>query len=165
MIQPLPLKKLFVSKRQSTFKLLAFPMPQNKVPAQPRRVLQCPPARSVYWHGKYKALKEITRWLLGFVITIHRMGEKLLAWAGVPIPIDNILADISIYWLTSAFPSGLYPYPFLVTHPDAWNTSTVKPLGYSNFPQEFNFYPKAIAERVYPNLIQYTTLPVVRLPL
>jgi len=72
------------------------------------------------------------------------IGEKFLAWSdpsSTP-PLNTILADITLYWLTECYPTSIYTYR------EAKETLYVyKPDGYSYFPFELAPIPKAWAER------------------
>ena len=72
------------------------------------------------------------------------IGEKFLAWSdpsSTP-PLNTILADITLYWLTECYPTSIYTYR------EAKETLYVdKPVGYSYFPFELAPIPKAWAER------------------
>lgn len=68
------------------------------------------------------------------------IGEKFLEWTDVPLPISDILASVTLYWLTDTFPRGIYPYREGYG-PEPWHHGTPgfnipKPLGYSYFPKE-----------------------------
>lgn len=39
-----------------------------------------------------------------------RIGEKFLAWTDEDPPMDEILASVTLYWLTETFPRSIYPY-------------------------------------------------------
>lgn len=41
---------------------------------------------------------------------IYRIGEKFLEWTDETPPLNDILASISLYWLTDTFPRSIYPY-------------------------------------------------------
>lgn len=87
------------------------------------------------------------------------LGEKFLAWVDKPLPLDTILTDISLYWLTQTIPTSLYPYPQVFTpgninpHDDPkWHLT--KPFGFSWFPKEIAPIPRAWAETT-GNLVFY----------
>jgi hypothetical protein len=40
----------------------------------------------------------------------YRIGEKFLAWTDQDPPLDEILASVTLYWLTETFPRSIYPY-------------------------------------------------------
>ena len=39
-----------------------------------------------------------------------RIGEKFLTWTDATPSMDEILASVTLYWLTNTFPSSIYPY-------------------------------------------------------
>ncbi|KAF4463305.1 epoxide hydrolase [Fusarium albosuccineum] len=83
------------------------------------------------------------------------IGEKLLEWVDEPLPLDDILADVSLYWFTSTYPSSLYPYRATFQNGSDFTAPKNKPLGFSSFPFEIYALPKAWAEEEYPNLRFY----------
>ncbi|CAA9960872.1 epoxide hydrolase [Pyrenophora teres f. maculata] len=72
------------------------------------------------------------------------IGEKFLAWTdpSTTPPLNTILADVTLYWLTGCYPTSIYTYR------EANNMLYVdKPMGYSWFPYELSPVPKAWAEK------------------
>ncbi|KAH6976248.1 Alpha/Beta hydrolase protein [Ilyonectria sp. MPI-CAGE-AT-0026] len=68
------------------------------------------------------------------------IGEKFLEWTDVPIPLSDILASVTLYWLTDTFPRAICPYregygPESIHHGTP-SFNIPKPLGYSYFPKE-----------------------------
>jgi hypothetical protein len=41
---------------------------------------------------------------------IYRIGEKFLEWTDEAPPLNDILASVSLYWLTDTCPRSIYPY-------------------------------------------------------
>lgn len=41
---------------------------------------------------------------------IIRVGEKFLDWPDEPLPLNDILESVSLYWLTESFPRCIYHY-------------------------------------------------------
>ncbi|RFU78910.1 epoxide hydrolase [Trichoderma arundinaceum] len=84
-------------------------------------------------------------------------GEKLLEWVDQrePLPLDTILAMVSLYWFTDTFPRSLYHAQVLQTilKGNPLPISKEKPLGYSLFPRDLALLPNAWAHQLYPNLI------------
>lgn len=39
-----------------------------------------------------------------------RIGEKFLEWSDEDPPLDKILDDVTLYWMTDTFPRCIYPY-------------------------------------------------------
>ncbi|KAF4832844.1 putative epoxide hydrolase [Colletotrichum tropicale] len=106
------------------------------------------------------------------------IGEKFLTWTHEPPSMDEILASVTLYWLTQTFPRGVYPYRQEVIddthgsmtdaecrrvikdgakrymfHPDP-KYYCEKPMGYSWFPYEIVPVPKAWAATT-GNLVWY----------
>ncbi|KAF6812970.1 epoxide hydrolase 6 [Colletotrichum plurivorum] len=106
---------------------------------------------------------------IGLVLSASPIA--LLAWIGEkyleavdsrhPLPLETILDLVSLYWLTETFPRSIYPYRALVEgltpggNVPPMPISKTIPLGYSCFPAEISFMPKAWAEKNYPNLKLY----------
>jgi hypothetical protein len=40
----------------------------------------------------------------------RRIGEKFLEWVDDPLPPDDILESVTLYWLTDTFPRAIYTY-------------------------------------------------------
>ncbi|KAF2429983.1 alpha/beta-hydrolase [Tothia fuscella] len=104
--------------------------------------------------GSSYALQHATKpSTIGFVLASNPLslltwiGEKFLAWTDEDPPLDEILASVTLYWLTETFPRSIYPYRQLFTpgvigvheNPD-WYIE--KPLGFSWFPKELAPIPK-----------------------
>ncbi|KAL4904250.1 hypothetical protein BDW74DRAFT_154514 [Aspergillus multicolor] len=124
--------------------------------------------RGTAWQqtGFAYALEHATRpSTIGLVISTNPLallswiGEKYLEWADPrhPIPLDTILATVTLYWLTSTFPRSLYHASLAknvlagIPHP----ITKSKPLGYSVFPYDMAFVPEAWAREIYGNLVAY----------
>ncbi|RFU24590.1 hypothetical protein B7463_g11749, partial [Scytalidium lignicola] len=78
------------------------------------------------------------------------IGEKFLDWTDEDPPMDEILASVTLYWLTETFPRSIYPYRQLFTpgvvgahEKPEWHIR--KPFGYSWFPKELAPIPQAWA--------------------
>lgn len=44
------------------------------------------------------------------MLILCRIGEKFLEWTDDDPPLDKILDDVTLYWLTDTFPRCIYPY-------------------------------------------------------
>jgi microsomal epoxide hydrolase len=83
------------------------------------------------------------------------IGEKFLTWVDTrtPLPLDTILADVTLYWLTGCFPTSIYTYreDFSSKDPGYFHAQehlfVDKPFGYSYFPAEITPVPRSWAER------------------
>ncbi|KAL3298180.1 putative epoxide hydrolase [Colletotrichum asianum] len=121
---------------------------------------------------------------IGFVLSssplalLAWIGEKFLTWTHETPSMDEILASVTLYWLTQTFPRGVYPYRQEVIddthgsmtdaecrrvikdgakrymfHPDP-KYYCEKPMGYSWFPYEIVPVPRAWAATT-GNLVWY----------
>jgi microsomal epoxide hydrolase len=92
--------------------------------------------------------------------------EKFQRWTdcdGDPrnaVPLDTMLANISLYWFTGAIGSSFWPYYARMHSP--WpirDGSIAVPAGYVQFPREILRPPRSIAARVYTDLRRWTVAP------
>lgn len=92
--------------------------------------------------------------------------EKFRAWTdcdGDPtrsIPMDTMLANISLYWFTGAIGSSFWPY-YARRH-GPWpirEGSIAVPTGYCEFPREILRPPRSMAERVYSDIRRWSVMP------
>jgi microsomal epoxide hydrolase len=94
-----------------------------------------------------------------------RTGEKLLEWPDQrePLPLDTILAMVSLYWFTDTFPRSLYHAQVLqaILKGELLPISKEKPLGYSMFPRDLALLPEAWARQLYPNLVFFKAHDIV----
>lgn len=83
------------------------------------------------------------------------IGEKFKDWVDPehPLPLDTILADVTLYWLTECFPTCIYTYreDFAVPPTPGYfhgqkNLYVSKPMGYSYFAWELAPVPRSWAE-------------------
>jgi len=74
---------------------------------------------------------------------------------------DEMLADITLYWLTGAIGSSFWPYYTRIHRP--WpipEGATVDvPMGYTEFPKEILSPPRALAELMYTDIRRWTSMP------
>ncbi|OJK02015.1 hypothetical protein ASPACDRAFT_1897171 [Aspergillus aculeatus ATCC 16872] len=89
------------------------------------------------------------------------VGEKFLDWPDDPIPLNDILESVSLYWLTESFPRCIHHYREQVPMPKLqlaenprWYIK--KPLGFSYFPKELMPIPRAWIETT-GNLVFWNT--------
>ena len=110
---------------------------------------------------------------LAFALTDSPAGlaawlvEKFRTWTdcdGNPenaLTRDEMLADIMLYWVTSAIGSSFWPYYARMHGP--WpipEGSTVDvPTGYVEFPKEILRPPRPVAERMYTDIRRWTVMP------
>ncbi|KAJ5565973.1 hypothetical protein N7535_007611, partial [Penicillium sp. DV-2018c] len=79
------------------------------------------------------------------------IGEKFLEWVDDPLPSEDILESITLYWLTETFPRAIYIYrqnypppPIPVANDPRWYIH--KPFGFSSFPAELTRLPRSWIE-------------------
>ncbi|KAK4940405.1 hypothetical protein LTR10_019511 [Elasticomyces elasticus] len=97
---------------------------------------------------------------IGFVLAssplalLAWIGEKFIQWTDETPSLEDILDDVTLYWLTQSFPRCIYIYREYhgdsgahTPHGDPEYRSE-KPVGYSWFPQELAPIPKAWVERM-----------------
>jgi microsomal epoxide hydrolase len=93
--------------------------------------------------------------------------EKLRAWTdcgGNPenaLTRDEMLAGITLYWVTGAIGSSFWPY-YARSHrpwPIPEGAKITVPMGYAEFPKEILRPPRSVAERMYTDIRRWTTLP------
>ena len=95
------------------------------------------------------------------------IAEKFRSWSdcgGVPenaIPRDDMLANISLYWLTGAIGSSFWPY-YARLH-SGWpippGGTIGVPMGYAQFPKEILIPPRALAAGTYTDIRRWTVMP------
>ena len=81
------------------------------------------------------------------------IGEKFLQWSDESPPVNEILDDVTLWWLTESFSRSIYPYrqffgakPTFFHEDAAWYIK--KPMGYSWHPQELAPVPIKLVKRV-----------------
>lgn len=74
------------------------------------------------------------------------IGEKFLEWSDEDPSLDDILTNISLYWLTQGFPTSIHPYRVLFSPARKDLPYISKPTGVSDFPGEVIGKVKATAE-------------------
>ncbi|KAL3293531.1 epoxide hydrolase [Colletotrichum asianum] len=79
------------------------------------------------------------------------IGEKFRDWTEIPMPLETILASVTLYWLIDTYPRCIYSSRFPSTIPFPED----KPFGVANFPREPVPAPRAWVEKTFPNLIFY----------
>ncbi|GAB7365446.1 hypothetical protein MBLNU230_g6520t1 [Neophaeotheca triangularis] len=84
------------------------------------------------------------------------IGEKFLEWTDEDPPLDDILASVTLYWLTETFPRCIYPYRGIYSEPrEPMPFVQNKPFGYSFFPLELMPTPKSWAAEKVGELMFY----------
>ena len=92
--------------------------------------------------------------------------EKFHRWSDcggdveTAIPLDRMLANISLYWFTGCINASFWPYYARMHGP--WpipdDGPIAVPTGYAAFPKEILRPPRSLAERVYTDLRQWTEM-------
>jgi microsomal epoxide hydrolase len=92
--------------------------------------------------------------------------EKFHAWTdceGDPeraVPLDTMLANISLYWFTGAIGSSFWPYYARMHAPWPVRDGSIGvPTGYADFPREILRPPRSMAARVYTDIRRWTVMP------
>ena len=109
---------------------------------------------------------------LAFALTDSPAGlaawifEKFRAWTdcdGDPtrsIPLDTMLANISLYWFTGAIGSSFWPYYARMHAPWPIREGSISvPTGYCEFPKEILRPPRSMAQRVYSDIRRWSVMP------
>ena len=93
--------------------------------------------------------------------------EKFRAWSDCRgdvesvFTLDELLANISLYWFTGAIGSSLWPY-YARAHgpwPVPAGEQVRVPTGYVEFPCEILRPPRSMAQNVYPDIRRWTAMP------
>jgi epoxide hydrolase len=148
--------------------VLPDPIPTSGLSADERRAVDA--VQRFQREGSGYLLLQATRpQTIGYALTDSPLGQA--AWiydifweatdnTGDPESVltrDEMLDDITLYWLTGTAASSARLYFENATEP--FNLGVVElPAGYSVFPREFYRPPRPWAERVYPNLIHWNEL-------
>lgn len=92
--------------------------------------------------------------------------EKFRSWSDCGgdldsvFTMDQLLADISLYWFTGAIGSSFWLYYARMHGPWPIPEGGVKvPMGYTEFPREILRPPRSVAERTYTDIRRWTTMP------
>ncbi|HEY5897051.1 MAG TPA: epoxide hydrolase [Burkholderiales bacterium] len=86
------------------------------------------------------------------------IAEKFRTWSDGGIRQDDLLANISLYWLTGAIGSSFWPYHARLHRPWPFDTVDV-PTGYAEFPKEILRPPRSLAARAYTNITRWSVMP------
>ena len=92
--------------------------------------------------------------------------EKFRAWSDCGGDVesvfskDELLANISLYWFTSAIGSSFWPYYARMHGPWPIPDAGVRvPMGYAAFPREIVRPPRSLAERMYHDIRRWSEMP------
>ena len=147
-------------------KMVADPTPEEKVFLE----------QLSYWLKEetgYQSIQGTKPTTLAFGLTDSPAGlaawlvEKFRTWtdcAGNPenaLTRDEMLTDITLYWVTGAIGSSFFPYYYRMHGP--WPIPEGKtvdvPMGYVEFPKEILRPPRSIAQRMYTDIRRWTSMP------
>ncbi len=105
----------------------------------------------------------LAAWMLDHDIRSYRLIARVFKGESEGLTRDDILDNITLYWLTNTAVSSARLY---------WDTTQIAngagffdvrgvslPVAVSAFPDEIYAAPRSWAERAYPNLIHYNKLP------
>jgi len=147
-------------------KMVADPTPEEKVFLD----------ELSYWMKEetgYQWIQGTKPTTLAFALTDSPAGlaawlvEKFRTWTdcgGNPenaLTRDEMLTDITLYWVTGAIGSSFFPYYYRMHGP--WPIPEGKtvdvPMGYVEFPKEILRPPRSIAQRMYTDIRRWTSMP------
>jgi pimeloyl-ACP methyl ester carboxylesterase len=148
----------------------------------PKMVANPTPEEKKYLEQLAVWLKEETgyQWVQGtrpqtlaFAVTDSPAGlaawivEKFRAWSDCEGDLesvftkDELLANISLYWLTGAIGSSFWPYYARMHRP--WpipdNAAISVPTGYCEFPREILRPPRSLATRTFTDIRRWSVMP------
>jgi pimeloyl-ACP methyl ester carboxylesterase len=174
----------FVSSRlglQFAERVIGIHLNMLAVRRDPKMVENPTPEEAAYLRELSHWLKEETgyQWIQGtrpqtlaFGLTDSPAGlaawivEKFRAWTdndGDPesaVSRDDVLANITLYWVTGAIGSSFWPYYARMHGP--WpipeGSAVQVPTGYAEFPKEILRPPRSMAERAYTDIRRWTTM-------
>lgn len=100
----------------------------------------------------------LAAWMLDHDIRSYRMIARVFTGASEGLTPDDVLDNITLYWLTKTAVSSARLYwesklPFFAPK------GVTLPTAISAFPDEIYTAPKSWTEKAYPNLIHYNRLP------
>ncbi len=119
----------------------------------------------------YQAIQGTRPQTLAFALSDSPVGlaawitEKYRAWTdndGDPrsaLSIDEMLANISLYWFTNCIGASFWPYYARLHGPWPIDGPITVPTGYCQFPREILRPPREAAERVFKNIQRWSVMP------
>lgn len=147
----------------------------------PKMLADPTPEEKIFLDQLDRFLKEETgyQWIQGTKPTTLAFGltdspaglaawlvEKFRAWTdcdGNPenaLTRDEMLTDITLYWVTGAIGSSFWPYYARMHGP--WpipeGSTVAVPTGYVEFPKEILRPPRSVAQRMYSNIQRWTVM-------
>jgi microsomal epoxide hydrolase len=147
---------------------------------EPKMLADPTPDEKIFLQQLEHFLKEETgyQWIQGtrpttlsFALTDSPAGlaawivEKFRAWTdndGDPqsaVNRDDMLANITLYWVSGAIGSSFWPYYARMHGPWPVPEGVRVPTGYVEFPREILRPPRSVAERVYTDIRRWTVMP------
>lgn len=148
----------------------------------PKMVAQPNAEQAEYFKQLALWLKEETgyQWIQGtkpqtlaFALTDSPAGlaawiaEKFRSWSDCggdierSFTLDDVLANISLYWFSGAIGSSFWPYYDRMhsSWPIPEGAKITVPTGYAEFPKEMLHPPRSLAETVYTDLRRWSMMP------
>ncbi|EJC80227.1 putative hydrolase or acyltransferase of alpha/beta superfamily [Rhizobium leguminosarum bv. trifolii WSM2297] len=104
----------------------------------------------------------LASWMLDHDIRSYRMIARSIDGEKEGLTPDDVLDNITLYWLTNTAISSARLYWDNAHHPSGgfFDPRGIKiPVAVSAFPDEIYQAPQSWAEKAYPNLIHYNRLP------
>jgi pimeloyl-ACP methyl ester carboxylesterase len=104
----------------------------------------------------------LASWMLDHDIRSYRMIERSIDGEKEGLTPDDVLDNVTLYWLTNTAISSARLYWDNAHHPSGgfFDPRGIKiPVAVSAFPDEIYQAPQSWAEKAYPNLIHYNRLP------
>jgi pimeloyl-ACP methyl ester carboxylesterase len=120
----------------------------------------------------YAAIQGTRPQTLAFALTDSPAGlaawiiEKFRAWSDCGgdlesvFTLDELLANVSLYWFTGAIGSSFWPY-YARAHgpwPIPVGQTVDVPTGYAEFPREILRPPQSLARKVFPDIRRWTRM-------
>ncbi|KAH7032121.1 Alpha/Beta hydrolase protein [Macrophomina phaseolina] len=72
------------------------------------------------------------------------IGEKFYTWTDTPPSLNTILESVSLYWLTSTFPTSIYTYRRMIGPRASQPTFHAQPENHVHKPFGFSWFPKEL---------------------
>lgn len=173
----------FVTSRlgyQFAQRIIGIHLNMLAVRREPKMLTDPTPDEKIFLQQLEHFLKEETgyQWIQGtrpttlsFALTDSPAGlaawivEKFRAWTdndGDPqsaVNRDDMLANITLYWVSGAIGSSFWPYYARMHGPWPVPEGLRVPTGYVEFPREILRPPRSVAERVYTDIRRWTVMP------
>jgi microsomal epoxide hydrolase len=147
--------------------MLVIPRDPSLVPATPEETAYLAQLRHFMKDGMgYQWIQGTRPQTLAYGLTDSPAGlaawiaEKFRAWSDGEVSRDDLLANVSLYWLTGAIGSSFWPYYARMHSP--WpipeGRTVDVPTGYAAFPKEILRPPRSLAARTYTDIRRWTPM-------